>query len=287
MEDTSETVVVTGAAGCLGHATVCALIERDASVGLVRCVDRRAPSPQMERRVRDALASRQQARVEWVRGDVRDINLVERALSGAHCVIHCAAAMRFLGAQHYTTLASIKAAAAAGDAEVQEMSAVNVHATELLLRTCVRLGVRKFVHVSSFEVYTGYNTIYFATENTLPEPDRLLFGASAHTKLAAEQKVREYSNRKLDQVAKCSATTTTSEALNAIIVRLPPIYGEFDAHFVSTIMRATREQFNNVLPRLDNVWIRHQPIYVANAAWALVCAKRAMESDQSLSGEGE
>lgn len=291
-------MVVTGSSGCLGHATVRLLIGRDEQVAEIRCLDLIRPSEFMLATIEEDLSNECEQRrhqsagavkksVHQFRGDIRDINVVERVLAGAHCVIHCAALVDF-----WTDTS---------EQDADELESINVHGTENLLKACVRLGVPKFVHVSSFETFTSYHTIYYATESTIPDTEYLLFGPSGATKKEAEAKVRQYANVKL----RCKATPSSSianqneqstsgadesrvkgDSLNAVIIRFTPIYGEHDKHYVSKILRLTKF-FNGTLQRFTNIWIRQQPIYVGNAAWALVKAKQRMDVDESISGEGK
>ena len=289
----NEIVVVTGSSGCLGHQTVRLLIDRDDSVREVRCLDLIAPVGEMKRAI-EAELDKTEARlgfrklIRYVQGDIRDINVVEQVLDSADCVIHCAARVDF-----WTDAAQQNA---------EELESVNIHGTENLLKACIRLGVSKFVHVSSFEVFTSYHTIYYATESTIPEPKYLLFGASGATKKGAEEKVRQYSNVKLKNVKKQTMSSNESsesietkrqqqqrklrDSLNAVIIRFTPIYGEHDKYYVSKILKITKF-FGGKLQRFTNIWIRQQPIYVGNAAWSLVKAKQRMDLDESISGEGK
>lgn len=271
MESKKEIVVLTGASGCLGYHTLRLLIDRDDSVDEIRCLDVREPEELMKRALaeqEDMLKDRNGRKkiVSWIKGDIRDINIVEQTLEGADCVIHCAA--------------KIDVWSDSCDQNEAEMDSINVGGTETLLQASIRLGVQKFIHVSSFEVYTGLDTLYYCTEATLPDTKWLLFGPSASTKREAENKVRQYSNSKLSRDAK-----NGKDSLNAVIIRFPTFYGEFERYFVSRVLEVTN-YFGGTLRRLDNVWIKQQPIYVENAAWALICAKKRMDKDQSISGEG-
>lgn len=264
-----EIVVLTGAAGCIGFHTLRLLIERDEKIQEIRCLDLREPQSGMENEIGRLLKSKpkSQISVTWTKGDIRDINLVESVLDGADCVIHCAA--------------KIEAWTEIHEQDLDELRSVNVEGTETLLKTARRLGVHKFIHVSSFEIYASLDTIYYATESTLPETKSLLFGASGHTKKEAEEKVRQYSNVKLGR-----PTREGKDQFLAVIIRFSTVYGEFDRHYVSKIIELT-DFFGGRLKRLSNIWIRQQSIYATNAAWALIKAKQRLDVDTSISGEGK
>lgn len=272
MDNNGEIVVLTGAAGCLGHHALKLLISRDDSVRQIRCLDLNEPKKLMQKLTdeeQELLESRGQQKksISWVKGDVRDINVVEKLLDGVDCVIHCAA--------------KINVWSEISDQESEEMESINVGGTENLLQTCIRLGVHKFIHVSSFEIYSGYDTILYATEATLPDPRWYLFGTSATSKREAENKVKQYSNTKLVRPAR-----NGKDYLHAVIIRFPTLYGEFEKYYISRVLEVTKF-LGGTLRRIDNLWIRQQPLYVGNAAWALIKAKQRMDTDQSISGEGE
>lgn len=272
MESDGEIVVLTGAAGCIGFHTLSLLIEKDDRVREIKCLDLREPSERMRKLIDAQLKLHKQEKkqsakiVNWIVGDIRDLNLIERVLRKADCVIHAAA--KIDAWTHWV------------DQDAEELYSVNVEGTENLLKTCRRLSVPKFIHVSSFESYVAYDTIYYATENTLPENRDFLFGASGSTKLEAENKVRQYANNKLANENK------GKDQLLAVIIRFSTVYGEFDSHYVSKILKLTKF-FNGKLQRMSNVWIKQQSIYARNAAWSLVKAKQRLDADQSISGEGE
>lgn len=276
-----QIVLVTGASGCLGHAAVRLLLAREPLVCEIRCLDLVEPSAQMRRELDEELArvadkQLPSKRLKFIRGDVRDINIVEQALAGGvTCVMHCAARQEFWVEPR--------------DQPASQLESTNVAGTENLLKACVRLGVPKFVHVSSFETFVSWHTIYYATESTIPDPQHLLFGPSADSKRAAELKVRQYANVKLKRRAPESRPQEQQEqldSLRAVILRFTPIYGEHDRHYVSKLLALTKF-FGGKLQRFTNIWIRQQPIYVGNAAWAMLCANRRLDLDETISGEGK
>lgn len=108
-----------------------------------------------------------------------------------------------------------------------------------------------------------------------------LFGASASVKQEAENLVKRYSYHKLD-----SQIERGKGSIDAIIVSPSPIYDELDRHYVSAILRVTKS-LDAKLPRMDNIWVQQQPIYVRNAARSLLWANQRMNNDLSISGEGE
>ncbi len=148
-------VLVTGGAGFIGSNIVDALLERGDTV-----------------RVLDDLSTGHEAnmagfidRVEFVRGDVRDVETVERAVAGVDVVVHQAA------------LASVPRSIANPTANNQ----VNVQGTLNLLEAAVRHGVRRFVYASSSSVYGDSETL--PKVETMPPAPRSPYAVA---KLAAE-----------------------------------------------------------------------------------------------------
>lgn len=62
------------------------------------------------------------------------------------------------------------------------------------------------------------------------------------------------------------------------------IYGEEDNHFVTTILGIAKHT-SGVLRKIDNVFIRIQPVYAGNVASATLQAKDKLQSDTSVTGE--
>lgn len=62
------------------------------------------------------------------------------------------------------------------------------------------------------------------------------------------------------------------------------IYGEEDTHVITQILRIAKES-SGVLRRIDNIFIRVQPVYAGNVAAATLQAKNKVQSDPSVGGE--
>lgn len=152
-------VLVTGAAGFLGRALLCALLARGRQV---RAFDLR----------RGDLSD---DRLEWVVGDVCDAERVRDACAGVEVVYHLAA-----------LIPQRKATAA-------RMHAVNVGGTQNVLDGALAQGVRRVVYLSSAEVY-GIPAEIPCRETTPLNP----LGEYGHNKVAAEALCREASARGLE-----------------------------------------------------------------------------------------
>jgi nucleoside-diphosphate-sugar epimerase len=150
--------LVTGGSGYLGETIVKKLCARGDRVRVLDLVDNED----------------RPAEVEFVRGDIRDGDVVRRALRGARIVHHNVAQVPL--AKDRTKFWS-----------------VNVEGTRTLLDHALREGVHKTIVVSSSAVY-GVPPRNPVDEGVAPAP-REAYGAA---KLAAEQAAREYVGRGLD-----------------------------------------------------------------------------------------
>jgi UDP-N-acetylglucosamine 4,6-dehydratase/5-epimerase len=127
---TRGSVLVTGGSGYLGCGLVPALL----AAGWERvCVYSRGEHRQAE--LREAL--RDDARVRWFIGDVRDVVRLERACSGVGVVLHCAALKRI----------------EVGALNPDEMVKTNVLGAMNVVEACARARVRVAVLVSSDKAY--------------------------------------------------------------------------------------------------------------------------------------
>jgi len=82
--------------------------------------------------------------IEWVEGDVTDPLSLHEAMRGAEVVVHAAAIVSFHPGQE------------------KEMEAINVGGTRNVVNACLKLGVRRLVHMSSVSAlgrYPGSQTI--------------------------------------------------------------------------------------------------------------------------------
>jgi nucleoside-diphosphate-sugar epimerase len=150
--------LVTGGSGYLGEIVVQRLLERGDRVRVLDRVDN-ADRP---------------AQAEFIRGDVRDQNVVERALEGVGVVHHDVAQV---------PLAKQR----------EEFWSVNVGGTRRVLEAALRAGVRKVILVSSSAVYgvPPENPVTLATE---PGPGE----AYGEAKLAGESVAQDFVRRGLD-----------------------------------------------------------------------------------------
>ncbi|KIH82946.1 SDR family oxidoreductase [Pseudomonas batumici] len=124
-----EYAFVTGATGLLGNNLVHALLKRKIKVkALVRSVEK---------------AKKQFGNlpVEWVEGDMLNVDAFSHALQGCDALFHTAAYFRdsYKGGKHW-----------------QKLHDTNVTGTERLLQAAYAAGIRRAVHTSSIAVLKGH-----------------------------------------------------------------------------------------------------------------------------------
>ena len=112
----------------------------------------------------------------FFRGDICDANAVERAMQGCDSVVHFAAESHV-------------------DRSIYEPAPVietNVTGTFVLLQVSKRVGIRRFVHVSTDEVYGDLNPGEFSDENHLLAPSSPYSASKASSDLLVRSYVRTY-----------------------------------------------------------------------------------------------
>jgi nucleoside-diphosphate-sugar epimerase len=114
------------------------------------------------------------AEVELIAGDIRDRNVVTRAVAGCDVVFNNVAQVPLAKDEHL-------------------LRTVNVDGTNLLLQEAMRVGVGKVVHTSSSAVF-GIPAINPVLPSTVPAPVE----AYGHAKLAAEWACLEAASKGLD-----------------------------------------------------------------------------------------
>lgn len=115
-------------------------------------------------------------RYSFVKGDICDPGGVESAMRGCDAVVHFAAESH-VDRSIYEPAASIE---------------TNVKGTFVLLQVARKLGMRRFVHVSTDEVYGDMRPGAFADENSPVEPSSPYSSSKAASDLLVRSFVRTY-----------------------------------------------------------------------------------------------
>ncbi len=111
------------------------------------------------------------SRYQWIKGDIRDAKAVDRAMKGCELVVHFAA-------ETHVDRSILDASA---------FLATNIIGTQVLLDAAMRHKVRRFLHVSTDEVY-GSVARGYSREGDLLEPN----SPYAASKAASDLLVRSY-----------------------------------------------------------------------------------------------
>jgi acetylornithine/succinyldiaminopimelate/putrescine aminotransferase/nucleoside-diphosphate-sugar epimerase len=213
--------LVTGASGFIGGH----LVRRLAEEGLpVRCLVRATSDT----------THLDQLDVELAVGDLTDPLSLRRAAAGCRYVFHCGAMVSDWGT-------------------VAEIAAVNVDGTRNVLEAATIAGVKRFIHVSSTDVY-GYPGVPGIDESYVSTRFANWY---AQTKLEAEAEVRRA------QVA---------DALETVILRPATVYGPRSIDVVGEIARSIRARRMILIDGGGAVAGLH---YVENLADAAVLAMRS------------
>jgi nucleoside-diphosphate-sugar epimerase len=182
-----ELCLITGATGFIGGS----LARRLAGEGrAVRCLVRASSDT----------SELEQLDVELVVGDLTDADSLARTTHGVSHVVHCGALV-------------------SDWATVEEIASINVQGTRDLLAACTAASVRRFVQVSSTDVY-GYPDGAQIEETHTATRFRNWY---AQTKLQAEAEVRR---------------AEAAHALEVVILRPATVYGPGSKDVVGEIARA-------------------------------------------------
>ena len=117
----SDTIAVTGATGLVGAH----LIQRLISEGYNNVIALKRPKSRMD------ICRPFSDKVEWVTGDLDDVNILRHLADTSHTFIHCAAMISM------------------DDADRNKMNHINVHGTANVVNACMEGNVERLIYVSS------------------------------------------------------------------------------------------------------------------------------------------
>jgi len=223
----ASVILLTGGSGFLGTAILHELLDDTSSKPFqeVRVLDMTPPDKQFAERL------------TFIKGDVRDLSILQEASKGADVVIHSAAIVDW------------------GTKSEKEIMAVNYEGTLKVIEACRSQHVKGLVFTSSLDVLFDGSTLINVDEDTpYPEKHSTSYCVS---KYLAELKVLE----------------ANDERLKTCSLRPADIYGEGDPYHIGSLIDMARGGF---YVRLGNGKSRCQHIYVGNAAQAHVLAAAAL-----------
>lgn len=156
-----------------------------------------------------------------------------------------------------------------------EFEKCNVTFAGQLIEAAIVFNIPYLIHMSSVMVCCGYNSNYYSTEITTQVAKQRLQQRYGHSKYQAELLMERANGKPLSD---------GFGRLRTLTLRPTIMYGELDWWFLPRLMQVA-QKCKQTLPRLSNIYIRLQPCYVGNVAWAVLCAKRTIQKDASVGGE--
>lgn len=223
--------LVTGGAGMLGRAVVTQLLERERNV---RIID---------------LEPVKNAQVDAIVGDIRDAAAVRKACQGVDAVIHTAAAV--------------------WDPQLPSSiyEQTNLKGTQLLLDTCLELGVPRFVYSSTLDVVMdGKHGHTLADESTPYPADPRKMNLYAYTKMMGEQAVLKANG---PNFSTCS-------------LRLVGMYGVGDKYHLPNVIGVAKKGIN---VHLGNGKSQFSHVFAGNAAHAHILAAEQLGPSSPAAGQ--
>lgn len=234
----NPTVLITGGSGFLGSALVRELLKSGPghlSPARIRILDARPPSRKPD------------DRIEFLHGDIRSSEDLERACEGVDLVFHCAAAIDW------------------GQRPRSFLYDVNVNGTNTVIAAAARSGARAMVYTSTMDVLYDGGAIIDGDE-TMPYPKKFNM-AYAETKAIAEQAVIQ----------------ANGAAMKTCVIRPCGMFGEGDPYHVSSFLKMA--QSGRLAFRVGNGRALFQHVYVGNVAHAhVLAAKSLLESRSTAAG---
>jgi nucleoside-diphosphate-sugar epimerase len=228
-------ILVTGGSGFLGKAIVAELADPASPLktDLIRVFD-----------IND-YTGEENDRIEFCKGDIRDVSKAEEACRGIDIVIHSAAIVDW------------------GTKSEEEVLSVNVDGTRNIIRACRRANVKHLVFTSSLDAIFGGKPLVNIDE-TIPYPEKHP-NSYCTSKYLAEKLVLEEND----------------DLLKTCALRPSDIYGEDDPYHIGSLIAMAKGGF---YIRLGNGKSKCQHTYVRNIAFAHVLIAAAMLENKPVSG---
>ncbi len=184
--------------------------------------------------------------ISFVKGDVRDLEVVKKVCRNIDVVIHSAAIVDW------------------GTKNPKEVLAVNLGGTENIIEACRQNRVPYLVYTSSLDaIFTGKSMVNI--DESIDYPSKPI-NAYCESKQRAELLVKE----------------ANGNTLKTCILRPSDVYGEGDPYHIDSLIDMAKQGF---YVRLGNGKSLCQHVYVRNMAYAhLLAAKALTKSDGVVDG---
>jgi sterol-4alpha-carboxylate 3-dehydrogenase (decarboxylating) len=229
-------ILITGGSGFLGKRIVNEFLAEDSKVkpGFIRVFDIKPYDGKHEE-------------VQYVKGDVQDLDQLGKACKDIDLVIHAAAIIDW------------------GIKSKEEVLSVNVGGTANAIEACKSNGIKYLILTSSLDaVFTGKPLVNI--DETQPYPNQ------HHTVYCESKKLAELEVAKVDK-----------GQLKTVVLRPSDIYGEDDPYHMDSLIDQAKTGF---YIRLGNGKSRNQHVYVGNMAYAhMLAAAELMNGNEKINGQ--
>ncbi len=230
-------VLITGGSGFLGKRIVEEFLAPDSPLipGKVRVLDIKPYDGKLKETI------------EFVKGDIRNPDVVKESCKGMDLVVHAAAIIDW------------------GTKSKQEVLAINVEGTRNVIEACRENGIEYMIYTSSLDaVFTGKPLVNI--DETQPYPNH-------HHTIYCESK----------KLAEIEVKNATNEKLKTVMLRPSDIYGEDDPYHMDSLVDMVKSGF---YVRLGNGKSRNQHVYVGNMAYAhALAAAELMNGNEKINGQ--
>lgn len=223
--------LVTGGAGMLGRAIVSQLLEVGRSV---RIID---------------IEPARDDRAEIIVGDIRDAAAVRRACTGVDTVFHTAAAV--------------------WDPKLPPgiYEETNVTGTQIIIDTCLRLGVPRLVYSSSLDVVLDGKHGHCLADESAPYP-------------ADVRKMNRYACSKM--MGELAVIKANGPALSTCSMRIVGMYGPGDKYHLPNVIKVVKSGLNI---HLGDGKAQFSHVFSGNAAHAHIMAAEHLETGSPVAGQ--
>lgn len=234
--DNTLAILITGGSGFLGKAIVKELLDPHSLLLIheIRIFDK------------EPFEGEKNPRINYIQGDVRNLDALIEATRNIDIVIHAAAIVDW------------------GTHSENEVYAINYLGTQNVIKACEQNMVKVLVYTSSLDaVFTGSPLINIGEDYPYPERFPNMYCKS---KAMSEVIVKEVNQRKL----------------KTCILRPSDIYGEGDPYHIDSLIDMAKKGF---YVRLGNGKARCQHVYVGNMAEAHIqVIRHLLEDNKKIEG---
>lgn len=230
-------ILITGGSGFLGKRIVEEFLLADSPLnpGLVKVFDIKAYKGEFANQI------------EYINGDIRNFDAVNKACEGIDIVIHAAAIIDW------------------GTKSEEEVLSINVDGTKNIIEACKTNGLKCLVYTSSLDaVFTGKPLINIDENQEYPEEHQTIYCKSKH-------------------LAEIEVLKANDDQLKTCVLRPSDIYGEADPYHMDALIEMAN---NGFYVRLGDGKSKCQHVYVGNMAYAHVLAASEMwNGNKNVTGE--